>query len=314
MDLSLKQRLLGAIVLIALAVIFVPMLLSGPAPKQTSETVNLAIPPAPDREFQNRVLPVDATQQQPSAPNAPTDITKSETLPTVETPPRPAEIPQPMTPVPTTPIPATAKTETPPTPAPVPATPAPKTEATTAADKAPGRAANGSFFVQLGLYTSTKNAGDLVASLKQVGFPAFAEASEFQGKPAERVRVGPFEDRAAAEAARLRIKQIKPSVPGSVMQLATDAKADAPPTALPANRAGGWAVQLGAFKTVDEANKVRDRAKGAGFVAYVDKVDAGGSTLWRVRAGPETERGNADKLKGRIKDKLKIDGIVVTQQ
>ena len=98
------------------------------------------------------------------------------------------------------------------------------------------------------------------------------------------------------------------------MQLADDAKADAPPTALPANRAGGWAVQLGAFKTVDEANKVRDRLKTAGFVAFVDKVDAESGTLWRVRAGPEADRGNADKLKGRIKDKLKLDGMVVTQQ
>ena len=307
MDLSLKQRLLGAIVLIALAVIFIPMLLSGPAPKQTSETVNLAIPPAPDREFQNRVLPVDATQQQPTASSASPDLTKSETLPTVETPPRPAEIAQPTEPVPATPAPATAKSETPPAPA-------PKPEPPTAADKAPGRAANGRFFVQLGIYSSQKNADDLVASLKQGGYPAFAEASEFQGKPGQRVRVGPFEDRAAAEAARLRIKQVKPSVPSNTVQVADDAKTDAPPTALPANRAGAWAVQLGAFRTVDEANKVRDRAKGAGFVAYVDKVDAEGGTLWRVRAGPETERGNADKLKGRIRDKLKIDGIVVTQQ
>jgi DedD protein len=308
MDLSLKQRLLGAIVLIALAVIFVPMLLSGPAPKQTSETVNLAIPPAPDREFQNRVLPVDATQQQPTAAGATPDITKSETLATVETPPRPAEIAQPTAPVPATPAPAVAKSEA------APAAPAPKPEPPTAADKAPGRAANGRFFVQLGVYSSQKNADDLVASLKQGGYPAFAEASEYQGKPGQRVRVGPFEDRAAAEAARLKIKQVKPGVPSNTVQLAEDAKTDAPPAALPANRAGAWAVQLGAFKTVDEANKVRDRAKGAGFVAYVDKVDAEGGTLWRVRAGPETERGNADKLKGRIRDKLKIDGIVVTQQ
>jgi DedD protein len=312
MDLSLKQRLLGAIVLIALAVIFIPMLLSGPAPKQTSETVNLAIPPAPDREFQNRVLPVDATQQQPTAAGATSDITRSETLATVETPPRPAEIAQPTEPVAAPPAPTAAKPETQPTPAATP--PAPKVEPPTAADKAPGRAANGRFFVQLGVYASQKNADDLVASLKQGGYPAFAEASEYQGKPGQRVRVGPFEDRAAAEAARLKIKQVKPGVPSNTVQLAEDAKADAPPTALPANRAGAWAVQLGAFKTVDEANKVRDRAKGAGFVAYVDKVNADGGTLWRVRAGPETERANADKLKGRIRDKLKIDGIVVTQQ
>jgi DedD protein len=307
MDLSLKQRLLGAVVLIALAIIFVPMFLSGPAPQSTSETVNLAIPPAPDREFQNRVLPVDATPGAPKgAEQAAAQPVTNTPLATVETPPRPAEIPQPTEPVTTAPAetPATAKAE------PAPA----KSETPKVADNAPGRAANGRFYVHLGVYTVAKNADDLVSSLKQGGFPAFTEASEAQGKAASRVRVGPYEDRAAAEAVRLRIKQMNPSVASSVVQLADDAKADAPPTALPASRAGGWAVQLGAFKTVEEANKVRDRLKGAGFVAYVDKVDAASGTLWRVRAGPEADRGNADKLKGRIKDKLKMDGMVVTQQ
>jgi len=308
MDLSLKQRLLGAVVLIALAIIFVPMFLSGPAPQQTSETVNLAIPPAPDREFQNRVLPVDATPNAAKADTGTTQPVTNAPLATVETPPRPAEIPQPTEPVataPATPTPAATppKTET-----------APAKAEATKADNLPGRAANGRFYVHLGVYTVTKNADDLVASLKQGGMPAFTEASEAQGKAASRVRVGPYEDRAAAEAVRLRIKQMNPTVASSVVQLADDAKADAPPTALPASRAGGWAVQLGAFKTVEEANKVRDRLKGAGFVAYVDKVDAETGTLWRVRAGPEADRGNADKLKGRIKDKLKLDGMVVTQQ
>lgn len=308
MDLSLKQRLLGAVVLIALAIIFVPMFLSGPAPQQTSETVNLAIPPAPDREFQNRMLPVDATPD--ASKNAQPGVSEPVTntpLATVDTPPRPAEIPQPTEPVPTTPAPAA-------TPPKTESAASTKTETPKVADNAPGRAASGRFFVHLGVYTVAKNADDLVASLKQGSFPAFSESSEAQGKPASRVRVGPYEDRAAAEAARLRIKQMNPTVASSVVQLADDAKADAPPTALPASRAGGWAVQLGAFKTVDEANKVRDRLKNAGFVAYVDKVDAESGTLWRVRAGPEADRGNADKLKGRIKDKLKIDGMVVTQQ
>ena len=307
MDLSLKQRLLGAVVLIALAVIIVPMLLSGPAPQQSSETVNLAIPPAPDREFQNRVLPVDpaAKNDATTTPAAPAVVANAP-LATVETPPRPAEIPQPTVAIPEA---ATASE-----PKPAAAAPTPKAESPKPAANEPGRAANGRFYVHLGVYAASKNADDLVASLKQGGFPAFAEASEYQGKPAERVRVGPYEDRAAAEAARLRIKQVKPSVPGSVLQLADDAKADAPASALPASRAGGWAVQLGAFKTVDEANKLRDRLKGAGFVAFVDKADTGSGTLWRVRAGPETDRGNADKLKGRIKEKLKVEGMVVTQQ
>jgi len=309
MDLSLKQRLLGAVVLIALAVIFVPMLLSGPAPPQTSETVNLTIPPAPDREFQNRVLPVDAARD--PAKTADTPVTTNTPLATVDTPPRPPEIPQPTTPVQTAPAdttpPETGKAET----AAAPTTAKPESSK---ADKEPGRAASGRFYVHLGIYAATKNADDLVAALKQGGFPAFAEASDYQGKPAERVRVGPYEDRAAAEAARLRIKEVKPTVPGSVAQLADDVKTDAPVTALPPNRAGAWAVQLGAFKTVDEANKVRDKLKNAGFVAFVDKTVTEGGTLWRVRAGPETDRGNADKLRGRIKDKLKMDGMIVTQQ
>jgi DedD protein len=163
------------------------------------------------------------------------------------------------------------------------------------------------------VYASSKNAQDLVASLKKGGFPVATEASEVQGKPAERVRVGPFADRAAAEAARLRIKLAQPSVPGSVVATAEDATADAPASALPAGRAGGWAVQLGALKTAEDANKLRDRVKNAGFVAFVDKVDANGTTLWRVRAGPEVDRGAAEKLRAGIKDKLKLDGIVVTQ-
>jgi DedD protein len=251
------------------------------------------------------VLPVDATPD--STKNAGSGAARPVTntpLATVETPPRPAEMPQPTEPVSTTPVPATPpKTETP-----------AKPETSKVASNAPGRAASGRFYVHLGVYTVTKNADDLVASLKQGGMPAFTEASEAQGKAASRVRVGPYEDRAAAEAVRLRIKQMNPTVSSSVVQLADDAKADTPPTALPANRAGGWAVQLGAFKTVDEANKVRDRLKTAGFVAYVDKVDAESGTLWRVRAGPEADRGNADKLKGRIREKLKMDGMVVTQQ
>ena len=300
MDLSLKQRLLGAAVLIALAVIFVPMFMSTSAPKKSAEmeTSTLAIPPAPDHEFQTRVLPVDAAAQNKgtSPPSTPDRIVPFDTASATK--------PGPQTP---NAVPASALLA--PARAVVQASAPPES-----AKASPGQAANGRFFVHLGVYSATRNAAELVASLKKSGLPAFSEPSEYKGKPAERVRVGPFADRAAAETARLRIKQVKPALPGSVLELATDAKTDAPPTALPANRAGGWSVQLGALKTVDDANKLRDRLKNAGFAAFVDKVDANGATLWRVRAGPEVDRGAADKLRASIKEKLKLDGIIVTQQ
>ena len=312
MDLSLKQRLLGAAVLIALAVIFVPMFMSGSAPQKSAEmeTSSLAIPPAPDREFNNRVLSVDPAATSPTAP-ASADAGK---IATVDT----AAAPKPAEPVPAAPAPAAPPPQVATAPAAKPVAPAKPTPVETpkpaeTAKPVPGQAANGRYYVNLGVYATGTNAQDLVATLKKGGFAASIEASDYQGKPAERVRVGPFADRATAEATRLRIRQTHPNVPASVTQLAGDAKADAPASAVPTGRAGGWAVQLGALKTAEDANKLRDRVKNAGFVAFVDRIDANGTTLWRVRAGPEVDRAAAEKLRTGIKDKLKLDSMVVTQ-
>lgn len=304
MDSSLKQRLLGAAVLIALAVIFVPMFMSDSAPRKSAEmeTTNLAIPPAPDREFQQRVLPVDpapATGPEASpgpAPDAQVPASTPESAPaSVATPAAPATT-APETAAATAPPVAVA-----PTPAVAPKPPAP----------AAGAAADSRFFVHLGVYATLANANDLVATLKKGGYPAFTESTSYQGKPAARVRVGPYASRSAAEAARLRIRGLEPAVPGSVVQLASDAVADAPASALPPARAGAWAVQLGALKDEADANKLRDRLRNAGFASFVDKVDSNGSTLWRVRAGPEVDRGAADKLRANIRERMKLDGIIV---
>ena len=301
MEPALKQRLLGAVVLIALAIIFVPMLFSGSGPKQDSSTVNLELPPPPSREFETRVLPVDAGNRDAS-PMPSREAMPAEPVTAIDTqaPERPDALAQDQQPVPA----ASAPVE------PVAAEPvAPANSARVEA----GKAAGARYLVHLGFYSSNKNADDLVATLKRSGFAAYAEAAEFNGKAAQRVRVGPFADRAEAEAARIRIKQVRSDVPGSVIALAEDARADAPASAVPADKAGSWAVQLGAFSDVDDANKLRGRLQAAGFAAYVDSLAAEGKTLWRVRAGPETDRGNAEALRARINDKLKVNGIVVTE-
>ena len=57
MDPGLKKRLIGAVVLIALAVIFVPMLLPSHS-DDGGQAVSLKIPPEPSGEMQTRVLQV----------------------------------------------------------------------------------------------------------------------------------------------------------------------------------------------------------------------------------------------------------------
>ena len=75
MDLRLKHRLVGAVVLIAIGVIFIPMLLDGPPPAPEPVTLE-RIPPAPDANLVPRRVdlelpppaPVVSTPAPPQAP------------------------------------------------------------------------------------------------------------------------------------------------------------------------------------------------------------------------------------------------------
>ena len=315
MDSGLKQRLLGAAVLIALAVIFVPMFLSGPPPKQTSETVSLDIPNAPERKFETRTLPLAVPNATAPASTAPAAIPSSATpaaisdgnhVATVDThaPPRTDAVAETNS---TSAKPAASPGAAPGV-IPASATAKPSTSASTAV------AETGRFTVNLGIYADQSHADALVQNIKKLGLSVMVEATEYQGKPGQRVRVGPFADRASAEAARLKIKASDAKLPLSISETAsTSATSDAPVASLPANKAGGWAVQLGAFKSEDEANKLRQRCMAAGFIAFVDRSGSADQALWRVRAGPEADRTNADKLRTSLKQKLQLDGIVVTQ-
>lgn len=304
MDSALKQRLLGAAVLIALAIIFVPMFLGNAPPKQDSTTTSMDVPVRPERKFETRTIAIETPSATPTP--APADSNKVATVDThapVRTDAHPEDGTAPSTVAPVKPEPKPAATAEPKAPVPPAATPA----AVPATAAAPGR-----FAVNLGIYADQAHADALVAKVKKLGQPAYSEAAEYQGKQALRVRVGPFADRALAETARLKIKQVEPKVPSSVVESSEQPKADAPPSALPANRAGGWAVQLGAFKSEAEANKLRDRLRGGGIVAFVDRTGTE-QKLWRVRAGPYADRAGAETARAGVKQKVQLDGVIVTQ-
>ena len=58
MEPALKQRLIGAAVLVALAVIFLPLLVQGPAPESGVSDVPLEMPDTPAGEYETRDLPL----------------------------------------------------------------------------------------------------------------------------------------------------------------------------------------------------------------------------------------------------------------
>ncbi|MFN3963864.1 MAG: SPOR domain-containing protein [Silanimonas lenta] len=351
MDVKLKQRLIGAVVLGALAVIFVPMIVLGPESKGAAEAtrVPIEVPPAPQGEFVTREIPlgpavpvpapdargvsrpasddpnalatvdasasvaprvdaldeaapvaVDAATGQPVAgPASLAPATPSSGSPAA----RPAEAAPPVAVVPTAPAAPPAAPAPAASPAPVAATARP--------------APAGSFMVAAGTFASAANAEALMARLVSAGLPATTEPAQINGQPATRVKVGPFADRAAAEAARVRTAAIAGAA-ASVVSAdapATRTVSTAPRPAGEAPRAAvvdrGFAVQLGAFSSQADAQALVARARGAGFVAFEQRVPTASGPLWRVRLGPVADRPAAERLKGDAQGRLGIAGNVV---
>lgn len=317
MDTSLKQRLVGAIVLIALAVIFLPMLVKGPAPDSGVSDVSLDIPTEPRAAgVETRDLPLETPGNVPAG-----GATGMPSATVEEAPAEPAQ-----------------------------------------GGLFPGTAA-GDYAVSFGSYTSAADADRVIAALRSAELPAYREATNVAGRAAQRVRIGPFADRAIAEAARLRAAHVRDDVDSKVLVL--DAESNAPavaakppaapakpavattasvpaqppavapkpveaapkpvvtapaatakPAAIPAptpaaSASGtGFAVQVGAFAAAADATALRDKLRGAGFNAFTEAVNTDKGTLTRVRVGPAMTRAEAEQLKASVQAKLGIAGMV----
>ena len=355
METSLKHRLIGAGVLVALAVIFLPMLVKGPAPDGGAKDVSLHVPEAPQDGFETRELPLVGDAG-------------------------------PATPAPVQTAPGTAVTA----PEAAAASPANNPDAADLAVPAAAVAA-GNYAVTFGAYASAGDADKVIARLKQSGLPGFSTPDTINGRPAWRVRVGPYADQAQAEAARLsatkirsdvklqvitldatptaapaatastpapmpateaprsavttapasapspaRIEPAKPAAPAVADAVKSapakpaqtkpePAKVEAPKPApakaepakpavstpkAPAASGVGFAVQLGAFGAAADANALRDKARAAGFSAFVEQVNTDKGPLNRVRIGPVATRDEAEKLKASVAARLGVSGMV----
>ncbi|HET6633205.1 MAG TPA: SPOR domain-containing protein [Rhodanobacteraceae bacterium] len=298
----MKQRLLGAAVLIALAVIFLPMFFSGAPPQSQDQSISLAIPAAPDSDLQTRTFDVSPAAGG-SASAAPADRIVTRVIPDRAPPP-----PQPTH--------ASAPSAAPGAEAPVQPGNAPSAGPDTSAAEslppaAPGRGADQRFAVSVGVFTDASGARRRESKARSVGYPVFTEQLQVDGKPATGVRLGPFRGRAAAEAARLKAQAALPGVHPSLVAWSQGRAKDAPASAVAADQAGGWDVQLAAFSDKSDALAMRDRARHLGFGAFVDSVPGDKGTLWRVRVGPRTQRSDAEKLNAQLQGKMKMKGIVV---
>ena len=327
MEPALKQRLIGAAVLVALAVIFLPMLIKGPAPESGVSDVSLDLPAPPGGEFETRELPLvaPAGSNGGSVTGLGNGVAVEGDLPTVETGGQ---------------------------------------DTVPGDDMMPATTAGGDYAVSFGSYASADDARRVVQALRASQLPGYQEATTTSGRTLYRVRIGPYESRPTAEAARLRAAHVRDDVGSRVVVLDATAETasasvarpadaespvsqpaplpeDAPvaskpekpaastvkpapvekpvakapvvePAATPQPAAAdvGFAVQLGAFSGAADAAALRDRARALGFSAFVEQVRTDKGTLNRVQVGPAVDRAAADRLRDQVAAKMGITGFV----
>jgi len=193
MEQNLKQRLVGAIVLVSLAVIFIPIILEGPDDEWTPR--NHGIPEPPQMDYRASMqLPLPADSEEPAAADRQVAM---EPAPTAITPP----------------VPAAPEPEPEPEPAPQPE---PKPEPVAQPESAPVATVPASapavvpagWYVQVGSFNQQLNAIGLRDRLKSAGYDSQLQATG----SAYRVLVGPAGTRAQAEKQRdklLASRQLK---------------------------------------------------------------------------------------------------------
>ena len=175
MDNLVKQRVVGAVVLVALAVIFIPILLEGPDDETGPRSLDI---PQPLQEMRaGHIEPMEPVLVVPPEPVTTVVIGEQGTVvmeaPAI-VPVEPPAVPAPPSEPVTAPVPA----ETAPSPAPV---------------------ASG-WVVQAGAFGQEANAIALRDRLRKAGHTAFVERIKVSGDAVYRVRVGPYAKRAEAEA------------------------------------------------------------------------------------------------------------------
>jgi DedD protein len=224
-----RRRLIGALVLVLTAVIFVPMLFDSappdeslpvpvvlpavPSPQSTEMQVasvaqspdtasgQLSDIPMPDSLAAQNSL--QSSQQQAASPEATAPVQQADTGTQASQPASSAAAAQPV-----------AK----PAPAPAPARPTERTDDGSVAialleGKAPRQVSSaqekGNFILQIAAYGTDKDAQARRERLVASGVTnAYVEQAVLNGKPTYRLRVGPFPTRDAAQAAQARLRAL----------------------------------------------------------------------------------------------------------
>jgi DedD protein len=328
MDKALKQRLVGASVLIALAIIVLPMLLSGRQDGARHEPKKIELPPQPQElSFDTRRYPVgEHAQQGPGDDEANIDQEPANQPPlpdknlqqehqqnrqqTSEQPSDEAPEPEEVT---HRPVHGDGQANTalsPTSGAEGGSSAEPEGQLPVEADRPHGASSTpGRYIVQVASFGSAENANRLAGDLQQQGFSVLMDSVTSDVGTLNRVRVGPFDSDADAAAAITRLKAQNEGVNPRLMDLQPDESVRVTQPEDPLVR---WVVQVGSFSNAANAENLVARLREAGMSAYSETVASGSATIHRVRVGPFLQREDALSTNQQVQESMALDGVVMS--
>ena len=319
MDNVLKRRLIGASILIALAVIFLPMLLVGPEPELDDRRLREPLPemPGDGREVRRIPLDPDLARVPPARIETPSEREPEVTIDDAESrePESPRRLPDEIVlnpsaatppvddePARSTPVqPASEPVVQSEEPEPTAQEPAVEPRPEPAAPAAP-QAGDGNWIVQVASFGSQDAAQTIRERLEALGHPVITDEVVRGDTMLYRLRTGPYANRAAAETARGQIATTVAGVEPIVREVADGALQSAP----------GFAVQVGSFASEENAERETARLRNLGFEAFRQSEDASGRAIWKVLVGTVDDRGAADALRARLVEEAGVEGLVVS--
>ena len=336
MDKALKQRLVGASVLIILAVIVLPMLLSGRSDRLQQESREIELPPKPEElSIETRRFPVGAANKPaPAATQEPVKADPDETqgqLKTADIDMTSAHSERPDASLQQEPgtggnSVATAQAED---------TESPDIKTDSAADTGvsppevtsivlSSRRDKGlditetaetsrdmpRYLVQVASFSSEQNANVLASRLQADGLPVLMDVVDRTAGRLHRVRVGPYVERSDADAVVSGLRSTEKDLTPRVLDLRP---ADSAPVSTPSDPLVRWVVQVGSFSNAKSAEALVAELRFTGLTAFSEKVTSVSGTVYKVRIGPELDRNRATELARRVKPQHP-DAFVTTQE
>src|SRR6056297_689710 len=336
MDKVLKRRLIGASILIALAVIFLPMLLVDPDAVRDGAGDVVDVPQIPESAREVRRIPLDPEaarvsqserdpaprSDDPAAARGPGPAGSDGVTDRVSPDERIVLRPDLAAPEPTPeedeievgdqdgrsgsgPGPGDEQAEATVAATPEQSEPEPAPQSEPAQPAESSQVSMGDWVVQVASFGSQDAANQVRARLETLGHIVARDEIVRGQSLLYRLRTGPYPSRAAADQALAQISATVAGVEPIVREIDADMQQGV--------QAGvGFAVQVGSFVSEENAESEAARLAGLGFESFRFSERIGERLIWRVMVGPVPERSQADALQSRVVEQAGVEGLVVS--